>query len=140
MNQYRSPAVPWLYRAPGWVVALLSVAAAVLVFAVVYVCEWWVYTVVEAVREMILASGCLAGLLTGILTYQIIQYGRRRRDMLLHHLQVISETNHHIRNAMETIQMSAHLCGQRQIVEIVDTATDRIQWALREILGSEPPG
>jgi len=47
---------------------------------------------------------------------------------------MIAELNHHIRNALETISLSAYTTQNRQAMEIISGAVKRIDWALREIL------
>jgi hypothetical protein len=132
-------AVPWLYQAPAWQVISVALLGGIIVFAATAAAEWWLFFEIGAFTGTIVAAAAVAGLLTASLLYQIISYGRKRRAMLLHHLEIISETNHHIRNAMETVQMSAYLSGEKQVIDMIASATARIEWALRDILGGDLP-
>jgi PAS domain S-box-containing protein len=49
-------------------------------------------------------------------------------------LDVIAEMNHHIRNALEEINLSAHLTRNQEVISNISLASERIEWALREIL------
>jgi hypothetical protein len=42
--------------------------------------------------------------------------------------------NHHVRNALQTIVISAYARGHAQQVDEIRTSVSRIEWALREIL------
>lgn len=132
-------AVPWLYQAPVWQVISVAVVGGLIVFVATAIAEWWLLFELGAVTGTIVASAAVAGSLSGLLLYRIITYGRKRRAMLLHHLQVIADTNHHIRNAMEMVQMSAYLSGEKKVIDVIASATARIEWTLRDILGSTPP-
>jgi hypothetical protein len=54
-------------------------------------------------------------------------------------MQVIAEMNHHIRNALTPISLSADAIENRQLVRVISDGVDRIDWALREILPREIP-
>ncbi len=54
-------------------------------------------------------------------------------------IQVISEINHHIRNALMAISASADAIRDEQYLRIVSEGVDRIDWALREVLPREQP-
>jgi len=49
-------------------------------------------------------------------------------------LEVIADMNHHIRNALETIGFSAHATHNKELISNINFASERIQWALREVL------
>jgi hypothetical protein len=57
-------------------------------------------------------------------------------------MRVISEMNHHVRNALQPILYSPYLKEQAEQVRTIQEGTRRIEWALREVLpgdDSAPP-
>jgi len=47
---------------------------------------------------------------------------------------VISEMNHHVRNALAAITLSTNTIQNRQSIRVISQSVDRIEWTLREIL------
>lgn len=85
--------------------------------------------------RVMLGSAAFAGLLTFALTLMLLLQMHARREAIRAQLRVIGETNHHIRNALELIQFSAHSTHDQQVIDSISGAVDRIQWVLRELLG-----
>ena len=56
---------------------------------------------------------------------------------VLRHIRVIADMNHHIRNALQPIVYLPYMKEQAEQIRIIQEGTDRIQWALREILPGE---
>ncbi len=84
---------------------------------------------------IVLASASFSALLTFALTLKVLLEVHDRREAIREQLRVIGETNHHIRNALELIQFSAHTTKDQQVIDQISIAVDRIQWVLRELLG-----
>lgn len=76
----------------------------------------------------------LIGLAAGALVFA---YEVRRYNAMLRQMRIIAEMNHHIRNALEPILYSAYLKEQAQQIRMIEQGTERIQWALKEILPGE---
>lgn len=89
-------------------------------------------------RERLLAEG-FSALLVALLAAKVIQMTRQRHQLLLARMQVISEMNHHIRNALSPLSLSSDDVQNQQLKGVIDYAVDRIDWALREILPRETP-
>jgi hypothetical protein len=70
----------------------------------------------------------LGGILVGVLLF--VDQCRRRR-YLVERLDTIGLMNHHVRNALQSIQYARYT---RDDVQIIEDAVARIDWALREIL------
>ena len=49
---------------------------------------------------------------------------------------MIGEMNHHVRNALQVIAYAAHSMPDQEAITRINNAAERIDWALREILGS----
>jgi hypothetical protein len=81
-----------------------------------------------------LVADVLASLLCTALVFQLWHHMKLRQDRLLKRFEVIAEMNHHIRNALQEIQYSAYATQNPDLVVHIRHASDRINWALHEIL------
>jgi signal transduction histidine kinase len=61
------------------------------------------------------------------------------REAALLRMQVISEMNHHIRNALTAISLTTDSIQNQQSIRVISDSVDRIEWALREILLRSKP-
>jgi hypothetical protein len=87
-----------------------------------------------------LVDDLLIGILAGVLVFA---YERHQHKLILEKMRVISEMNHHVRNALQPIMYSPYLQEQAEQVRTIQEGTRRIEWALREVLPGEgmiPPG
>ena len=73
----------------------------------------------------------LIGVLAGLLVFA---YERHQHRQILEKMRVISEMNHHVRNALQPIMYSPYLQEQAEQVRTIQEGTRRIEWALREVL------
>jgi hypothetical protein len=73
----------------------------------------------------------LIGVLAGLLVFA---YERHQHKLILEKMRVISEMNHHVRNALQPIMYSPYLEEQAEQVRTIQEGTRRIEWALREVL------
>jgi signal transduction histidine kinase len=91
--------------------------------------------------DLMIASNALTGCVAGILLLQIVRRERERRAVIRERLQIVSEMNHHIRNALQVISFFVSREKDQETVEMVRSSVDRIQWALKEVLpgGQEIP-
>ncbi|HEV7676436.1 MAG TPA: hypothetical protein VGQ12_18035 [Candidatus Angelobacter sp.] len=76
----------------------------------------------------------LIGVLAGVLVFA---YERHQHKLILEKMLVISEMNHHVRNALQPIMYSPYLKEQAEQIRIIQEGTRRIEWALREVLPGE---
>ena len=90
--------------------------------------SWGVTGVAAAIDDM------LIGLLAGVLVFA---YERHQHKIIHEKMRVISEMNHHVRNALQPIMYSPYLKEQAEQVRIIQEGTRRIEWALREVLPGE---
>jgi hypothetical protein len=109
--------------------------AALIVFIVGAGLDWFVLYENESRTVAISVSDTLAAVIAGILVYRLMQYERDRRRFVRQRLEIIAEMNHHVRNALQVISLSAHHSyADKQQLEAVKESVNRIQWALKEIL------
>ena len=73
----------------------------------------------------------LIGVLAGLLVFA---YERHQHKLILEKMRVISEMNHHVRNALQPIMYSPYLGEQAEQIRTIQEGTRRIEWALREVL------
>lgn len=76
----------------------------------------------------------LIGILAGTLVFL---YELHQHRAILRQMRVIAEMNHHVRNALQPIVYSPYVTEQAEQIRIIQESTQRIQWALREILPGE---
>ncbi len=81
----------------------------------------------------------VSGVIVGYLAAQLFRAIVERREATLARLQVISQMNHHVRNALVAISLSADELQNQQSVRFVLDAVDRIEWTLREVLPRDKP-
>ncbi|HUA15144.1 MAG TPA: hypothetical protein VMG31_07590 [Verrucomicrobiae bacterium] len=70
----------------------------------------------------------------GFLTAKLVSAANRRREATLLRMQVISEMNHHIRNALAAISLTTDAIQNQQCIQVISESVERIEWALREVL------
>ncbi len=109
----------------------------VVVFAVTGAVDWILFDERVEPIDIMLASDALAGVLAAAFALKLMVDVHERRDLVRRQLEVIAETNHHIRNALELIQFSAQSTHNEQVISQISTAVDRIQWVLRDLSGEE---
>jgi signal transduction histidine kinase len=88
--------------------------------------------------ERMVAEG-LSALVIGCMAAALFRTSIKQREVMVARWQVISEMNHHIRNALAAISFSAAVIPNQQSVRVIQESVDRIEWTLREILPRERP-
>lgn len=88
--------------------------------------------------ERLLAEGVSAVAVSG-LTAGFMDAANQRQEAALLRMQVISEMNHHIRNALGAISLTTDSIQNHDSVRIISDSVDRIEWSLREILLRRKP-
>ena len=89
-------------------------------------------------QERLLAEG-LSALIVSCLIAKLAHLAHDRHRLIEARMQVIAEMNHHIRNAMTSMWLTAQVNDNRQFVRVISEGVSRIDWALREILPREAP-
>jgi signal transduction histidine kinase len=83
--------------------------------------------------ERLLAEGVSAVVVAG-LTAGFMEVANQRQEAALLRRQVISEMNHHIRNALAAISLTTDSIQNQQCARVISESVDRIEWTLREVL------
>jgi len=81
-----------------------------------------------------MAWNAIAGFAAGWMAMKTIDSARERRKTISQRLKMIGELNHHVRNALQSIQLSAYSTHDQEIIASVGDSVQRIEWALREIV------
>lgn len=114
-----------------WILALLFT---IFLFICNAAFDWFLMRRHESPFSMLEVSDGLSALVGGILFTKIVLDSRRRRRRLEQRLQTIRDMNHHIRNALEVIALTAHTSKDQENMEAIRQSVQRINWALNEIL------
>jgi signal transduction histidine kinase len=112
---------------------LRAIIATVLIFFVSSGADLFMFHEHEPARLTIELSDAISSIVVGLLCYQLFRLQRLRRQELRRRVEMISDMNHHVRNALQVISLSTHGHGQDEIKNVRDSV-NRIQWALRELL------
>ncbi len=88
--------------------------------------------------ERLLAEGVSAIVVAG-LTAGFMDAANQRQEAALLRMQVISEMNHHIRNALGAISLTTGSIQNQECVRVIYESVDRIEWTLREVLLRRKP-
>lgn len=115
---------------------LLTAGFAVAAFLVTQLLHFLLVPDLGPYRERIMAEGASA-LILGLLVWKLLHNAYRARQRTLARLQVIAELNHHVRNALEVISLSAYITRDEEAIRRIMEGVNRIDWALREILPQE---
>lgn len=86
-----------------------------------------------------LSAESVSAVVVALLTFKLMQVANHRREAALLRMQVISEMNRHIRDALAAISLSTEALENQQSIGVISQSVDHIEWALREILLRRQP-
>jgi len=81
----------------------------------------------------------VSAVVVSVLVAKLVAVVHRQQQIMLARVQIISEINHHIRNALMAISASADLSQNQKCNRVISESVQRIDWALREILPRKQP-
>jgi hypothetical protein len=84
--------------------------------------------------RLLMAWNAAAGFAAGWVAMKTIDRERERRKSMTARLKMIGDLNHHVRNALQSIQLSAYSSQDQEMIASVGDSVQRIEWALREIV------
>jgi signal transduction histidine kinase len=129
----------WTYRGTKWRPRLVAIACGALAWGITQLLHFLLYPVVDEtliLRRM--PADLFAGVLVGLLLYRVMDQAYQRRAAIVARLEGIARLNHHIRNALHVISLSAYTTQNKLAIETIGESVDRISSALREILPEVP--
>lgn len=133
------PPVPWFAHASRFKLCLMSGVVFSFVFVVNLLLDFVVAAAAGSSEVGYVVSDAVAALIATLLLLRSITLHNERREAVRRELCMVAEMNHHVRNALDAIRMSAELTRDREAINIISDEVNRIEWALREVLGAEGP-
>jgi hypothetical protein len=118
------------WRNSYWIVILIALAIGILTVAASVALDWAVHGIVRRIYASDILECVAASLLSGIV---LVRLQARRRELLVR-MQIIEDVNHHVRNALTGITLSAALRDDEALDIMVRDACDRIDWVLNVVL------
>ena len=87
--------------------------------------------------DLLAISNLLTGIVAGGFFWQALRRERENREFVQERLRIISDMNHHIRNALQVISFHSYRDQDEKTVEVLQQAVNRIEWSLNEVLPGE---
>lgn len=85
-------------------------------------------------QRPLLYSDAFDGIVTALLTFFVVIYYERMRQMTVERLQVAAQVNHHVRNALTTVLYSVYVRQDPELIQVTQDAVNRVDRVLREDL------
>lgn len=120
-----------------WERVLFAALFALFVFGVTFVLDWVLVREGDRGLKMAAVSDALSAAVISVLVWRLVEMVEARRARMQHRIEQIEQTNHHIRNALQAITLTAQRYDD-ETVRVINGAIDRIDWVLREVLPAEP--
>jgi signal transduction histidine kinase len=124
-----NPAIP---KSSKWQWQLVGFGIGVAMFATTELLHWMLDPDPERIR-MRMAADALAGLAIAGLGIILAHFAWEQRQASLRRLQTVALLNHEIRNALEVISHSAYVTQNREAIERISAAVNRIDVTLRQV-------
>jgi hypothetical protein len=121
-----------------WMSWLIPLAVGLACFAITELMHRLLVPDLGGRKERWLAEA-VSALVVVVLVAKLADVARQYHETMLARVQVISEMNHHIRNALMAISASADMSQDEQRMRLISESVYRIDWALREILPRKQP-
>jgi signal transduction histidine kinase len=136
-QSYGERLAAWLCDGPG----LHRVVCAVVFAAAIFLANQLFHYLLDHdhFRAKHMAADALSGAVIGYFALRLLEAERRYREHMFERLRIIRELNHQVRNSLEVIAMSAYSTRDRVLFGAIDDSVQRIQRALREVLGPAKP-
>ena len=121
-----------------WLEMLISLGVGLACFAITELMHYLLVPDLGRLKERRLAEA-VSAIVVSVLVGKVMSVVHRQYEVMLARAQVISEINHHVRNALMAIAASADLSQNQECSRIISESVYRIDWALREILPRTQP-
>ena len=126
----RAQAVIHTWTNSYWFVALLALTVGVLAVTASLGFDWMTYGAIRRVYASDLLEAAVAALISG---GALLKLQSRRRELLTR-IQIVEDVNHHVRNALASVVLSASLREDEELNALVKDASQRIDWVLNDVL------
>jgi hypothetical protein len=91
---------------------------------------------VQSPTAWLLLSNATLGILSGLFAMKLMTDEIESRADIRNRLDLVAEMNHHIRNALQVIELSAHSTKNADAIASITEAVARIEKVLRELVGT----
>ncbi len=118
------------WKSSYWIVALVALFIGGLTILSSLAVDRLAHHVVRPVYASDLLAGTVAALFSGFALFRM----QVRKRELLTRMQIVEDVNHHVRNALTAITLSASLQQDPELNDRVRDAADRIDWVLNHVL------
>ena len=122
--------VIYTWTSSYWFVALLALAVGFLAVAASFGFDWMTYGAIRRVYASDLLEATVAAVFSGA---ALLKLQARRRELLTR-MQIVEDVNHHVRNALASVVLSASLREDEELNALVKDACERIDWVLNDVL------
>jgi hypothetical protein len=126
----RAQAVIYTWTNSYWFVALLALTVGILAVAASFGFDWITYGAIRRVYASDLLEAAVAAIFSGVALHKL----QARRRELLTRMQIVEDVNHHVRNALASVVLSASLREDEELNALVKDACERIDWVLNDVL------
>ncbi|HEY4380392.1 MAG TPA: hypothetical protein VGN01_08615 [Acidobacteriaceae bacterium] len=126
----RSGTIVYTWTSSYWFVALLALMIGLLAIAASLGFDWVLHGDLRPIYGSDLLEGALAALFSGA---ALLKLQARRRELLVR-MQIVEDVNHHVRNALACVVLSASLREDQELNALVKDACERIDWVLNDVL------
>lgn len=123
---------------PKWMGRLLPLGVGLVCFTMTELMHRLLVPDIGGRKERWLAEA-VSGLVVGGLVAKLTAVMHRQHQIMLARVQIMSEMNHHVRNALMAISASADLNQNQECNRVISESVQRIDWTLREILPRTQP-
>jgi signal transduction histidine kinase len=123
---------------PRWIETLIPLGVGLVCFTITELMHRLLAPDIGRQKERWLAEA-VSAIVVSFLVAKLVAVLHRQNQVLLARVQVISEINHHVRNALMVISASADLSQNQKCNRVILESVQRIDWALREILPRKQP-
>ena len=127
----------WVTSGPRWRMHCSAFCLGFVVFLVTALLHWAIGHESGVLGRQVYAD-LLAAILISLFAYRSYVRRRDRLDMLMERIREVAELNHHVRNALQLITLRIYSTGDRELIDDISRGTDRISWALKEVLSEKP--
>ncbi len=119
-----------------WLVVLLALMIGIFSVLSSFAFDRLMHGTIRPVYASDLLEGTVIALFSAAALVKI--QGRRRE--LQARMQIVEDVNHHVRNALSAVVLSAALRDDPELNQLVKEACDRIDWVLSDVLSQSVGG
>jgi hypothetical protein len=113
-----------------WFVILLALIIGVTAVVASLGFDWFFHGLIRRVYASDVLEGITVAIFSGA---ALLKLQARRRELLVR-MQVVEDVNHHVRNALTSVVLSASLREDEDLNALVKDACERIDWVLNDVL------